>query len=56
MHEPTDQLLQSVDANKREFIGKLVRTGAFIAPVVASFSMASVASTNALAANNSNPV
>ena len=32
-------ILDNVDPEKREFIGKLIGTGTFIAPIVASFAM-----------------
>jgi len=38
-----DRILENVDPGKREFIGKLISTGAFVAPLVASFSMSNVA-------------
>jgi hypothetical protein len=34
-----DPVLKKVDADKREFIGKLIGTTAFAAPIIASFSM-----------------
>ena len=51
--ETEDKLLDGVDPKKREFIGKLVRTGAFVAPVIASFSMASVSNAEAAPVNGS---
>ena len=47
------QLLDSINPEKREFVGKLIKTGAFVAPVVASFAMASLTPVEALASNTS---
>ena len=44
--EPEKLLLDNVDPEKRQFIGKLIGTGAFVAPLVASFSMANIAAAN----------
>jgi len=46
-------LLDNVDPEKREFIGKLIGTGAFVAPLVASFSMANVVNAEAQPVNSS---
>ena len=45
-------ILDSVDPAKREFIGRLVSTGAFVAPLVASFSMSNVASARPIINNS----
>ena len=47
-------VLENVDPAKREFIGKLISTSAFVAPLVASFSMSNVASAQSII-NNSQP-
>jgi hypothetical protein len=46
-------VLSKIDPEKRQFIGKLIGTTAFVAPLVASFAMDSI-STSAVAATNSN--
>jgi hypothetical protein len=48
-----DSALDKIDAEKREFIGKMVRTTAFAAPVVASFSMVGLSNAEATIANGS---
>ena len=48
-------VLDNVDPAKREFIGKLIGTSAFVAPLVASFSMSNVASAGPIIVNNSLP-
>ena len=51
---PQDKpLLDNVDSEKREFIGKLIGTGAFVAPLVASFSMANIVNAEAAPLNGS---
>lgn len=50
--QPDKPLLDNVDPEKRGFIGKLIKTGAFAAPVVASFSMANLVAAEAQAANS----
>jgi hypothetical protein len=47
-----DVILNEVDAQKREFIGRLLGTTAFVAPVVASFAMTTLAASEAHAASN----
>jgi hypothetical protein len=37
--QDTKAVLDKIDPEKREFIGKLVTTTAFVAPLVASFAM-----------------
>jgi hypothetical protein len=46
-------VLSKIDPEKRQFIGKLVRTTAFVAPLVASFAMDSI-NTSAVATISSN--
>jgi hypothetical protein len=48
-----ESLLDSVDPDKRQFIGKLIGTGAFVAPLVASFSMANIVNAEATPINSS---
>ncbi len=48
-----DRALRRIDAGKREFIGKLITTTAFTAPVVASFSLATLSNAEAQIANGS---
>jgi hypothetical protein len=48
-----DQALKRIDAGKREFIGKLITTTVFAAPVVASFSMTALSNAEAQIANGS---
>ena len=43
-----DPILDNVDPAKREFIGRLIGTSAFVAPLVASFSMSNVASAQSI--------
>jgi hypothetical protein len=38
----TNPVLSKIDPEKRQFIGKLVGTTAFVAPLVASFAMDSI--------------
>jgi hypothetical protein len=49
---PDKPLLDNVDPDKRQFIGKLIGTGAFVAPVVASFAMANLVPAEAQASNS----
>jgi len=51
--QDTNPVLSKIDPEKREFVGKLVRTTIFVAPVVASFSMGTLTTSDALAANGS---
>ena len=46
-------VLNKIDPEKRQFIGKLIGTTAFVAPLVASFAMDSI-NTSAVAAIGSN--
>ena len=51
---PRDEsILDHVDPEKRQFIGKLIGTGAFVAPLVASFSMANIVNAEAQSINSS---
>jgi hypothetical protein len=52
----TDPVLSKIDPEKRQFIGKLIGTTAFVAPLVASFAMGSLTVSDALAANASLPL
>jgi hypothetical protein len=51
----TDPVLSKIDPEKRQFIGKLIGTTAFVAPLVASFAMGNLTISDALAANGSLP-
>jgi hypothetical protein len=51
-----DPVLTKIDPEKRQFIGKLIGTTAFVAPLVASFAMGSLTVSDALAANASLPL
>jgi len=51
--QPDMPLLDYVDPEKRQFIGKLIGTGAFVAPLVASFSMANIVNAEAQPVNSS---
>ena len=53
--QPDKPLLDHVDPEKRQFIGKLIGTGAFVAPLVASFSMANIVNAEAQSINSSKP-
>ncbi len=46
-------VLSKVDPEKRQFIGKLIGTTAFVAPLVVSFAMDTI-NTSAVAATTSN--
>ena len=46
-------VLSKIDPDKRQFIGKLIGTTAFVAPLVASFAMDSI-NTSAMASFTSN--
>jgi hypothetical protein len=46
-------VLSKIDPEKRQFIGKLIGTTAFVAPLVASFAMDSI-NTSAVASLTSN--
>ena len=48
-----DPVLNRIDPNKREFMSKLIGTTAFVAPLVASFTIENLTVTDALAANGS---
>jgi hypothetical protein len=48
-----DPVLNRIDPNKREFMSRLIGTTAFVAPLVASFTIENLTVTNALAANAS---
>jgi hypothetical protein len=50
--EAAESILNEVDPQKREFIGKLIRTTAFAAPVIASFAMTGLTVADAQAANS----
>jgi hypothetical protein len=52
----SDPVLSKIDPEKRQFIGKLIGTTAFVAPLVASFAMGSLTVSDALAANASLPL
>ncbi len=54
--QETNPLLSKIDPEKRQFIGKLIGTTAFVAPLVASFAMSNLTISDALAANASLPV
>ncbi len=54
MNDQDDKpVLSKIDPEKRQFIGKLIRTTAFVAPLVASFAMDSI-NTSAVAVITSN--
>ena len=40
--QETNPVLNKIDPEKRQFIGKLIGTTAFVAPLVASFAMDSI--------------
>jgi len=46
-------VLSKIDADKRQFISKLIGTTAFVAPVVASFAMDSMKVAEAASLNGS---
>jgi len=48
-----ESILEHVDPEKRQFIGKLIGTGAFVAPLVASFSMTNIVNAEAAPINGS---
>ena len=48
-----ERVLDKIDPDKRQFIGKLIGTTAFVAPLVASFTIDNLTVTDALAANGS---
>ncbi len=48
-----DQALESVDANRRSFLRKVVLTTAFTAPIVASFAIDGMVVSTAMATPNS---
>ena len=49
--QDTDPVLSKIDPDKRQFIGKLIKRTAFVAPLVASFAMDSI-SANATGLNS----
>lgn len=49
--QDTNPVLSKIDPEKRQFIGKLISTTAFVAPLVASFAMDSI-SANAAGLNS----
>ena len=51
--ENVDPVLNRIDPNKRQFIGKLIATTAFATPLVASFTMNSLSLADALPTNGS---
>jgi hypothetical protein len=53
--QPEKPLLENIDPEKREFISKLIHTSTYVAPLVASFSMASVTVAEAQNVNGSLP-
>ena len=55
MEKDSGELLGQIDPEKREFVGKLIRTTVFAAPMVASFSLAAVTKAEAQVANGSLP-
>ena len=48
-----ERVLDKIDPDKRQFIGKLIGTTAFVAPLVASFTIDSLSVADALPANGS---
>jgi hypothetical protein len=48
-----DPVLSKVDPEKRQFIGKLIGTTVFVAPLVATFAMDSMTVSEAQPANQS---
>ena len=53
MKDQDTGLVSKIDPQKRQFIGKLIGTTAFVAPLVASFAMDSI-TTSAVAVITSN--
>jgi len=51
--QENEPVLSKVDPEKRQFIGKLIGTTAFVAPLVVSFAMDSI-NTRAVASTTSN--
>ncbi|HYV87178.1 MAG TPA: hypothetical protein VFA91_01275 [Candidatus Polarisedimenticolia bacterium] len=51
--QENEPVLSKVDPEKRQFIGKLIGTTAFVAPLVVSFAMDSI-NTSAVASTTSN--
>jgi hypothetical protein len=51
--QEADPVLKKFDPEKRQFIGKLIGTTAFVAPLVASFAMDNLAMSEPLPANGS---
>jgi hypothetical protein len=49
-----DAILDEVDPQKRDFIGKLIGTTAFAAPIIASFAMTGLTIADAHAASGPN--
>jgi hypothetical protein len=52
-NQKIDPVLSKIDPEKRHFIGKLIGTTAFVAPLVASFAMDNRAMGEPLPANGS---
>jgi hypothetical protein len=48
-----ERVLDKIDPDKRQFIGRLIGTTAFVAPLVASFTVDSLNVADALSANGS---
>jgi hypothetical protein len=48
-----DPVLNRIDPNKRQFMSKLIGTTAFVAPLVASFTVNSLSVADVLPANGS---
>ena len=48
-----ERVLDKIDPDKRQFIGKLIGTTAFVAPLVASFTIDSLSVADAFPANGS---
>jgi hypothetical protein len=53
--EAAESVLNGVDPQKREFLGRLIRKTAFAAPVIASFAMTGLIVADTAAANGINP-
>ncbi len=53
--QDTNPVLSRIDPEKRQFIGKLIKTTAFVAPLVASFTMDSI-SANAVGVTSNHTV
>jgi hypothetical protein len=55
VEKDSGELLGQIDPEKRDFVGKLIRTTVLAAPMVASFSLAAVTEAEAQVANGSLP-